>query len=76
MPFVTVKALEGVFTTAQKHEIIRKITDSMVSIEGENFRPVTWVVVEEVRSGEWGLGGRPLTTDDAIKMRTNAPAIR
>jgi 4-oxalocrotonate tautomerase len=35
----------------------------MVSIEGENLRPVTWVVVEEVRSGEWGIGGQPLTTE-------------
>ena len=70
MPFVTVKALEGVFTTAQKHEIIRKITDAMVSIEGENFRPVTWVVVEEIGSGQWGMGRNPLTTNEAIKLKT------
>jgi len=36
----------------------------MVSIEGENMRPVTWVVVEEVKSGEWGIGGQPMTTAD------------
>ena len=36
----------------------------MVSIEGENMRQVTWVVIEEVRSGEWGLGGNPLTASD------------
>jgi 4-oxalocrotonate tautomerase len=33
----------------------------MVSIEGENLRPVTWVVIEEVKSGDWGIGGKPLT---------------
>ena len=38
----------------------------MVAIEGENMRDVTWVVVEEVHSGDWGIGGRPLTTD-AVK---------
>jgi 4-oxalocrotonate tautomerase len=75
MPLITVKALEGVFTTPQKHAIIRKLTDAMVSIEGENFRPVTWVVVEEVRSGQWGMAGNPLTTDDVIKMKTG-PATR
>ena len=36
----------------------------MVSIEGENMRPVTWVVVEEVPSGEWGIGGQAMTTAD------------
>jgi 4-oxalocrotonate tautomerase len=64
MPLVQVKLIEGVFSQAQKQEIIKKLTDTMVSIEGENMRPVTWVVVEEVKSGEWGIGGQPMTTDD------------
>ncbi len=65
MPFINVKVIEGVLTQDQKQEIIRKLTDAMVSIEGENARPVTWVVVEEVKSGNWGIAGNPLTTDDA-----------
>lgn len=64
MPLVNVKLIEGVFTQAQKQEMIRKLTDTMVSIEGENMRGVTWVVVEEVKSGDWGIGGNPLTTQD------------
>jgi 4-oxalocrotonate tautomerase len=63
MPLIHVKVIEGVLTTAQKNALITKLTDTMVSIEGENLRPVTWVVVEEVRSGEWGIGGQPLTTE-------------
>jgi 4-oxalocrotonate tautomerase len=59
-----VKLIEGVFTPAQKQEMIRKLTDAMVSIEGENMRAVTWVVIEETRSGDWGIGGNPLTTAD------------
>ena len=58
MPLVQVKLIEGVFSQAQKQEIIKKLTDTMVSIEGENMRPVTWVVVEEVKSGEWGIADR------------------
>ena len=50
------------FTAKQKHEVITKLTDAMVSIEGENMRSVTWVIIEEVRSGEWGIGGQALTT--------------
>ena len=64
MPLVQVKVIEGVFTEPQKREMIRKLTDAMVSIEGENMRPVTWVVVEEVKGGDWGIGGKPLTTAD------------
>lgn len=63
MPFINVKLIEGVFTPAQKQEMIRKLTEAMVSIEGENLRPVTSVVVEEIKSGDWGIGGKPLTTE-------------
>jgi 4-oxalocrotonate tautomerase len=65
MPLVNVKMIEGVFTSTQKQEMIRKLTDTMVSIEGENMRSVTVVVLEEVKSGDWGIGGKPLTTNDA-----------
>lgn len=68
MPLVQVKLIEGVFSDAQKREMIRKLTDAMVSIEGENMRAVTWVVVEEVGSGNWGIGGKALTTDDVKAM--------
>jgi 4-oxalocrotonate tautomerase len=64
MPLIQVKLIEEVFTPAQKKEIIRKLTDAMVSVEGENLRPVTWVLIEEVRSGEWGIGGQAMTTGD------------
>ncbi|MEU7894491.1 4-oxalocrotonate tautomerase family protein [Nonomuraea sp. NPDC049152] len=64
MPLINVKIIEDVFTEAQKAEMVTKLTDAMVSIEGENMRSVTWVVVEEVKSGDWGIGGKPLTTAD------------
>lgn len=63
MPLIQVKLIEEVFTPDQKKEIISKLTDAMVSIEGENMRPVTWVIIEDVRSGEWGIGGQALTTE-------------
>jgi 4-oxalocrotonate tautomerase len=64
MPLIQVKLIEGVFTEAQKREIVHKLTDAMVSIEGENMRSVTLVIIEEVESGCWGLGGKSLTTAD------------
>ena len=68
MPFVNVKIIEGVFSEKQKQDIVRKLTDTMVSIEGENMRQVTWVVLEEVKSGDWAIGGQPLTTNDVRKL--------
>ncbi len=65
MPLIQVKLLENVLTAEQKKRIITDLTNAMVAIEGENARPVTWVVIEEARSGEWGIGGKPLTTEDA-----------
>jgi len=64
MPFVNVKLIEGVFTPTQKKQIVEKLTDAMVAIEGEPMRSVTWVVIEEVKSGDWAIGGRTLTTAD------------
>jgi hypothetical protein len=43
--------------------MIERITDTMVGIEGENLREVTWVKIEEVKSGDWGIGGKALTTE-------------
>jgi 4-oxalocrotonate tautomerase len=64
MPLIQVKVIENVFTDEQKKQIIERLTDAMVSVEGENMRAVTWVVIEDVKSGEWGIGGKPLGTAD------------
>jgi 4-oxalocrotonate tautomerase len=64
MPLITVKVIEGVFSDSQKRDMVKKLTDAMVSIEGENMRQVTWVMIEEVKSGDLGIGGTPLTTED------------
>jgi 4-oxalocrotonate tautomerase len=66
MPLIEVHLIEKVFSPDQKRQIIQKLTDAMVSIEGENMRGVTWVKISEVASGEWGIGGQPLTTE-AVK---------
>jgi 4-oxalocrotonate tautomerase len=73
MPLIQVKLIENVFTKDQKQQIIERLTETMVEIEGENMRPVTWVVVEEVASGEWGIGGKALSTDDVKALAAGAP---
>lgn len=63
MPLIQVHTIKGVFTPEMKQQVIEKVTDAMVSIEGENLRGVTWVTINEVDSGDWGIGGQPLTTE-------------
>jgi 4-oxalocrotonate tautomerase family enzyme len=74
MPLINVKLIEGVFSEAQKKQIAKSLTEAMVQIEGEALRSVTWCVVEEVKSGDWAVGGQPLTATDvkAIAARKAA----
>ena len=62
MPLINVRLIEGVFDSSQKREMVERLTDTMVEIEGENMRGVTWVVIEEVKSGDWAIGGNAMTT--------------
>jgi 4-oxalocrotonate tautomerase len=73
MPLVDVQLIEGVFDRDQKKRMIQEITEVMVRIEGEAMRDVTWVRIQELASGEWGIGGKPLTTADIKALqRQNA----
>jgi 4-oxalocrotonate tautomerase len=53
---------------------VTDLTDAMVAIEGENMRQVTWVVIEEVKSGNWALGGKPLTMADVQMLQEKRSA--
>jgi 4-oxalocrotonate tautomerase len=64
MPIVQVKVLENVFTREQKQEMLTKVTEAMVDVEGEALRPFTWVLIEEVKSGDLGIGGKVMSTQD------------
>jgi 4-oxalocrotonate tautomerase len=74
MPIVNVRLIEGVFDSDQKREMIEKLTETMVEIEGENMRGVTFVVLDEVKSGDWGIGGRPMTTEAVRSIAAGVPA--
>jgi 4-oxalocrotonate tautomerase len=72
VPLIQVKLIDEVFSSDQKRQIIERLTDAMVEIEGENMRGVTWVTVEEVASGDWGIGGKALTTEDVKALQAGA----
>lgn len=61
MPLVQIKGVSGYLSKQEKSELIRRVTDAVLSVEGEGLRPVTWVLVEDVPEGQWGVGGQPAT---------------
>jgi 4-oxalocrotonate tautomerase len=69
MPLVDIELIEGVFDAGQKQEMIRKVTEAMVAVEGEAMRGVTWVRVREIASGEWAIGGKSLTAGDVKALQ-------
>ena len=60
MPLVTIDVIKDVFTPDQKKAMIEKVTDAMVAVEGDAMRPVTWVKINEIEQGDWGIGGKCL----------------
>jgi len=61
MPLVTIDVIKDVFSPEKKQELIEKVTEAMIEVEGEEMRPVTWVRIMEVEQGDWAIGGQRLT---------------
>jgi 4-oxalocrotonate tautomerase len=61
---VTIDVIKDVFTPQQKQELIAKVTEAMIAVEGENMRGVTWVRIKEFEGGDWAIGGRALKAAD------------
>jgi 4-oxalocrotonate tautomerase len=74
MPIINVRLIESVFSSDQKQAMIRKLTEAMVAVEGENLRPVTWVYIEEINQGELAVGGRPLMAADVHALQRGEAA--
>lgn len=68
MPLVNIEVIKGVFTPHQKRELINKVTDAMVSVEGEALRGVTWVRIQEFEQGDWAIGGKGLSAADILAI--------
>ena len=61
MPFVTVKAVKGVFNEIQRQEILDGITDLIARVAGgsdDDFKEAVWVVIEEQEPSHWCFGGK------------------
>lgn len=75
MPLVQIKLVEGVLSSEQKRQMISRVTDAMVSVEGENLRPFTLVTIDEVKSGDWAVGGKTLETDEIKEIASGKKKV-
>ncbi|MEK8047500.1 tautomerase family protein [Ideonella margarita] len=65
MPFIDIKIIEGVLPDDKKADLIAAITEAVAQVGGEGLRPMTRCAIQEIRSGWWGAGGKPVTTEAA-----------
>ena len=75
MPFIDIKVIEGAFTPEEKRELVERVSEAVIAVEGEPLRPVTHTVITETPSGEWAIGGKPLTAEDVKAKRAEGAAI-
>lgn len=68
MPLIDIQLIAGAFTDNQKQAMIQRVTDAMLSVEGEKMRPVTWVRIHEIAERQWAIGGNPLSVADVKAM--------
>lgn len=64
MPMITVKVFEEELDQQQAQALIARITDAVAEVTSDKLRDVTWVIVEEVKDGHWGVGGKALGLPD------------
>ncbi len=68
MPLVEVKVFEDELTSEQTKDLIQKITDAVTTVVSPKIRDAVWVVVQEIKSGDWGAGGKVLGVTDIRKV--------
>jgi 4-oxalocrotonate tautomerase len=49
--------IEGVFSDEERQQMIERVSEALLSIEGESLREKTVVTIDEVKGGAWGIGG-------------------
>ena len=68
MPLVQIHVFEDELTQEQSNDLIGEITDVVTEVTSKKLRDVTWVMINEVKSGHWGVGGNTLGLDDVKKL--------
>jgi 4-oxalocrotonate tautomerase len=75
MPYINCRVMEGVLTDDQKADIAERITETFASVVGEPVRGITWVVIDDLSSGHFTIGGRPVTTEGVKEVLAGAAGV-
>ena len=75
MPFFDIKVIEGVFTPEEQRELVERVSEAVMAVEGEALRPFTVTAVTETPSGSWAVGGQALTSEDVQAKRAEAAVV-
>jgi 4-oxalocrotonate tautomerase len=75
MPFIDIKVIEGVFTPEEKREMVERVSEAVIAVEGEALRPLTHAAITETPSGAWALGGEAKSADDVKALRSTTAAV-
>ena len=70
MPLCTIKMFKGELTEAQAADLIHRITEAIIPFVGEKLRGSTWVLIEEIASGSWGIGGKAFSLKDVRAIQS------
>jgi 4-oxalocrotonate tautomerase len=73
MPVINLRVMENVLSSEQKHEIAEQFTETLVSVIGEPVRELTWVIVDDIASGQLSIAAKPITTEAVKEMLAGAP---
>ena len=70
MPLVNIRVPEGSLSQEKKERMIELVTDAVVEAEGygDAVRPITWVIIDEVKDGSWGAAGNAVRLEDLAKL--------
>lgn len=67
MPYVNIKITKEGATPEQKAELIRSTTDMLVRVLNKN-PATTFVVIDEIETGDWGIAGETVA---ALRQRNS-----
>ena len=72
MPLVTIDVIKDVFTPEEKRSMIKRVSEAMIAVQGEGMRDKTWVRINQVEQGDWGIGGQLLRAADVQALKSAA----
>ena len=67
MPFANFKLPQAALSREQKEDLIHRTTDLLTGYFGEEVRPFTMVLIEEVKDGGYGRADEVFVVPDAYR---------